>query len=560
MLLLILTTFLGAIFSVTAHSSSSSSPQRGSRWTGWGGNLHNNRWAADNKNISSANIQSLLSSCTIAYPIGVSATPVLAGNIAYYPTWNGSFAALDFVSCRLLWQVNVTGLIESFAPITTFQMQQMKKVSRSSPQVDVDNNVIYMGTLTHALVIALDRLTGKTLDVIQVNSHALATLTMSPTLFEGKLFVGASSLEENVSLLPDYPCCNFVGNMVSLVLERSRAGGKAFKVLWNVTTIPASRRSAGWSGAGLWGSQPSIDKSRRQLYVATGNAYSIPNATIRCQKATQNNTSAYMAVGSVRDPCLPEDIWQDSVLAIDIDKGTVNWAHQPPKLDAYSAACGYPGIFAQNTTLCPEIPGEDADFGMAPAFVPYARGDMVVLGRKNGDIYALSARTGHSLWQTSTSPVGIGGGLSWGIAVDDSRVYYTAINSGENAWQLRLSNRTVSRSAYGALSLENGAVLWETEAPSNNIAFGPPSIVGDLVLVARTGQDPDGAGLYDQSTGGLVALEKSTGRIIMDHGLDTNFHGGVAVQDRYVLFGTGYLAYQPPALVPGGFHVMLVSG
>lgn len=79
------------------------------------------------------------------------------------------------------------------------------------------------------------------------------------------------------------------------------------------------------------------------------------------------------------------------------------------------------------------------------------------------------------------------------------------------------------------------------------------------MLVARTGQDPDGTASYDATQGGLVVLRKATGDVVMDLGLSTNFHGGIAVQGKYVLFGTGYSRFGAQAIVPGGFHVLKVA-
>lgn len=206
--------------------------------------------------------------------------------------------------------------------------------------------------------------------------------------------------------------------------------------------------------------------------------------------------------------------------------------------------------------MCPAIPGPNADFGMAPVFVP-ARdvAGKLFVGRKTGELYSISADNGHILWATATSPVGVNGGLSWGISVDDSRVYYTAINSDYKTWQLQTSSQAVNRSAYGAASLSDGRILWETPVSKNGVAMGPPTVVGDLVLVARTGEDPNGTMSYDASQGGLVVLDKVDGAFKTDFKLTTNFHGGVAVDGLYILFGTGYSGPGTPATVPGGFHV-----
>src|SRR3569833_347561 len=545
--------FLGIRADATTDSTSSTLGGSAAQWSGWGGNVRNNRWAAGNGIISSAYFLSVTDHCNLSFPIGGSATPGVAGNAVYFPTWEGSFVALDYTTCHVLWKINVTSIIEGYAPVSAFQAQNVRPVSRTSPQID--GNVLYFGTLTHALVVAVNKNTGSKLGVVQINPNPIAIVTMSPTFFDGKLFVGASSVEENLTLLPGYKCCSFVGNMVALSFNA--ASGK-FAVRWNVSSIPAARHRQGWAGAAMWGSQPSIDASRRQVFVGTGNSYSVSNATVQCQLRAVPPLIPYT---SNNDTCLPSDVWQDSILAINIDTGRVNWVQQRRGVDIFTAACGYPGFGPQNTTLCPGVPGPDSDFGMAPTFVPggASAGDKVVVGRKSGDLYAMSAADGHILWATSTSPKGITGGLSWGIAVDDSRVYFTAINADYKTWQLQPSGQTVNRSAYGAVSLSTGAILWETAVPMNGVSLGPPTVVGDIVLVARTGQDPDGTASYDQSQGGLVALNKATGSVIMDLTLSTNFHGGIAIQGKYVLFGTGYSGFGAQALVLGVFHVMQTS-
>jgi hypothetical protein len=115
-----------------------------------------------------------------------------------------------------------------------------------------------------------------------------------------------------------------------------------------------------------------------------------------------------------------------------------------------------------------------------------------------------------------------------------------------------------NRSAYGVASLLTRALLWEIAVPSNKVACGPPTLVGDLVVVARTGNDPNGTADYDVTKGGLVAIEKATGTVVVDYDLNDNFHGGVAIQDRHIFFGTSYSGFTPPRLIPRGLSVMRV--
>ena len=319
-------------------------------WSGWGANYYNNRWASGNTAVSSSSITSLAPHCKIPYPVGVSATPVVSGDIVFYPTWNGSFVALDYTTCQVLWQINVLDIISGYAPITELQRNYSKAVSRTSPQLD--NEVLYFGTIVHALIVAVNRFTGKTLGIIQINPHPLAAVTMSPTLYNGILFVGASSTEEATDFLPGYTCCSFVGNFLAMTFDSSN--GK-FEVLWNLPMIPEIEAARGWSGAGVWGSQPSIDPSHGQVFIATGNTYSIPEVIVECQKATQNITA--VVEGLVPDPCLPRDVWQEAVLAIDIEFGIVNWVRKRSPLDAYTEACDNPA----NSVECPEIPAPGVD-------------------------------------------------------------------------------------------------------------------------------------------------------------------------------------------------------
>ena len=517
------------------------SPSQSIDWSGWGGNIFNNRWASQNTVISSSNVNTITQHCRLTYPIGVSATPTISGDIVYYPTWNGLFVALNYVTCAVQWEINVTAIIHDYAPLSGLQAEATNPISRTSPVID--GNILYFGTQTHALIVALSLFSGQTLGMIQINPHPLAVVTMSPTLFNSSVFVGASSMEESAAdSVSGYQCCSFAGNIARVTFNRSSSN---FSVAWNVTMLPEPIGVGGWSGAAVWGSQPSIDSADGQVFIATGNTYAAPQAVQECINSTTNETA-----------CLPSDVWQESVMAIDLMSGVVNWVRQLSPLDAWTVACGIPGVSARNPALCPETPGPDADFGMAPTFVPgnSSKESVVVVGQKNGNLYSLSAGTGKLLWSTITSPDGTSGGLSWGIAADDSQVYFTAINSLNLAWQLQPSGQTINNSAYGSASLADGTLVWETPTPQNQSAYPPPSVVGDLVLVGRTGVATV-AGAAAGTRGGLVVMAKATGEVIADIDLDVLFRGGIAIQDNYILFGTGYVGFQGT----GSFYIMQIS-
>lgn len=527
-----------------------------SPWSGWGGNAFNNRWAEESC-INAQSAMNFTEHCVRDNHDGVSATPVVVDNIAYYPTWNGFLVAYDYVQCETIWTFNVIKYVDNRSPQSMMQKKVLFQVSRTSPALDGD--ILYIGTQPHALLIAVERSTGRPIADVQINPHPLAVITMSPTFYDGKVFVGAASREEGAARkVPNYKCCSFIGNFAAVEFNRNAS---RFNVIWNATTLPEGTE---WSGAAVWGSQPSIDSKLGQVFIATGNVYTSPKPILQCYNQIQNISAVSRGLES--DPCVPQDVYQESVLAFDLRTGVMNWARHLSPLDAWTAACGFDGaILHPNATRvpskCPHQPGPDADFGMAPTFVrgsehtPHGK-DTVVIGQKNGNLYSLSAQAGTLFWATHTSPDGNVGGLSWGIAVDESSIYYTAVNSDLRTWTTRPSNQTIRTSAFGSASLLDGSVKWET--PALAFAEAPPTVVNDVVLFTRTGNSTEPShAQYDKSNGGLTPVCKRTGKILKDYPLDATMHEGIAVAGNYVLFGTGY---EPPFNSSGSFYVYSVDG
>ena len=224
--------FFFSLTSVTGYSNISSD-----QWSGWGGNIYNNRYASSNDVVNSKSISTISPHCKLDYDQGVSATPAISRrSIAYYPTWSGLLVALSYITCEPEWIANITTIIANYKTATPTEEILMSSISRSSPQIDEENGILYTGTRRFGLAIALDVHTGAFLGAKQISGFFAGSITMSPTLYDGKLFIGASSSEETAEqYLPDYTCCSFIGNMVALTFSRNTS---TFSVIWNVTTIP----------------------------------------------------------------------------------------------------------------------------------------------------------------------------------------------------------------------------------------------------------------------------------------------------------------------------------
>jgi outer membrane protein assembly factor BamB len=179
---------------------------------------------------------------------------------------------------------------------------------------------------------------------------------------------------------------------------------------------------------------------------------------------------------------------------------------------------------------------------MAPTFVLGSEFtpdglDIIVVGQKNGNLYALTAQAGTVLWTTVTGPDGVEGGLIWGIAVDDRAAYFTNVNSNGESYRL-LNGTAITNSAFGAASLKDGSLLWLTATPRNHSSQIAPTIVNDLVLIGTTtdsGGDPNTI-----APGLFTPLDKRTGKVLRVETLDAYFHGNLAAVHDYVMFGTGY--------------------
>ena len=155
----------------------------------------------------------------------------------------------------------------------------------------------------------------------------------------------------------------------------------------------------GPSGIGIW-TTPTVDTTRRRLYVTTGDNYSSPATEL-----------------------------SDAVVALDMASGRIVWSQQVTKGDAYNGGCG------AGTAQCPPEKGPDFDFG-SPAILtkrPDGR-DVLVAGQKSGIVFAFDPDAdGRILWQTRIGQGGTGGGIQWGMASDGRNIYAAVADPGRNA-------------------------------------------------------------------------------------------------------------------------------
>jgi polyvinyl alcohol dehydrogenase (cytochrome) len=250
----------------------------------------------------------------------------------------------------------------------------------------------YFGDL-NASVHAVDADSGALLWKTKVDEHRFARITGAPTLYQDRIYVPVSSIEELAAGNTGYSCCSFRGSIVAL----DTATGKQ---IWKTSTIAeplkefgkgkSGQPMLGPAGAAVW-SAPSIDRKRKLLYVGTGNAYN----------AADTATS-------------------DSILALDLDTGAVRWAKQVLGKDGFNMSCMSP-----KRENCEAEPGPDYDFGPTPILRDLGDGhSLVVAAQKSGAVYGLNPdKNGEVVWQAQAGQGGPLGGVEWGHAADAKAVY-----------------------------------------------------------------------------------------------------------------------------------------
>ena len=364
---------------------------------------------------------------------------------------------------------------------------------------------------------AVDAQTGLLQWKTRVDAHPRLTITGSPRLFEGRLYVPMSSNEWAAAADPAYECCTFRGGVTALDANTGQ-------LVWRSYSIPAEPQATGEknaagairrhpAGAPVWNS-PTIDTKRRRLYVGTGEGYTSPAAA-----------------------------QTDSVLAFDLDTGRMLWWHQSLPKDAWNMAC-----FIGGGPNCPHENGPDLDIGAPPILHRLPDGkDVLLVGQKSADVFALDPDDGRLIWKVKYGRGGFGGGVHWGMAATPQLLY------APNADTTFLgTEKGVAKPGLFALDPQDGSIVWFAPAPDvcpadlkpacdGGFSAPPTAIPGVVFQPAFDGwlrayRERDGKLLWEFNTVrdfDTVSGEKARGGSIES--------AGAIVVDGSVIVNSGYL-------------------
>jgi polyvinyl alcohol dehydrogenase (cytochrome) len=590
----------------------------GKSWRFYGGNRANTHYAKGETHISPANVDQLqvkwAYQTTPDVPVDplfpltvgdVTVPPAVVDGTLYFPDWAGNLHAVDAETGAVIWK--------KFLPLDYSQPGKFMFFSRNTPAVQ--GNTLVIGSQKHliiptcpvgapacvpndgAVVAAIDRQTGDLRWSTLVDDHPGAKITSSPVIFDGTVYVGVSSWEEDLAInssaaqfggdpADPYPCCSFIGSVVALDLTTG-------DIRWQTYMAPGDDvpdgilepGDVGFVGAAVYGSSPSIDLRRRQLYIPTANNYVVPEKARQCQRnrLDPDNQPPPMLPDGITCDNLNEVVGNhvDAIVALDMDTGAVNWVFRAREYDAWVHSCAVPDftliIFPPllgtaptvppgNFASCSDVPGTDFGFGQAPMVLRNVRvgggapRDLLGVGEKSGLFYALDPDDGQLIWSTRVSPGGVLGGMQWGSATD-GRTIFTASSNANNAGRDRFLPfyPTPLNPIYPGFP---GFLNAETEFSGPGFGAGLGGAPWTLVNPpAQAVANADGVSTWLESgslntiTGFWSALDAATGEILWQRPLPTDarppvdetpepdpsggsLHGSVTLANG-VLFGGG---------------------
>lgn len=491
------------------------------QWPTGGHDLSNSRSASQERTITKDNANRLKAKWTYATHGDVSATPAVVDGAVYFPDWGGYLHKVDARTGRPIWSHKVseyTGDADS--------------VSRSSPTVV--GGKVYIADWTKAVLMSVDARTGDLVWAREIDTQYKAVLTQSPVVHDGVVYQGVSSRESEGALDPAYPCCTFRGSVNAV----SAATGK---VLWRQFTTPDNGgRTGGYSGVAVWGT-PALDPSTNTVYFTTGNNYTVPKEVSDCQTA-----------GGTPAECYAPDNYVDTVLALDMRTGRIKWNTGAKRFDAWNTGC-LPGFPPNN---CPPNPGYDYDFGDGAHLFTIKGPDgcprkVIGAGEKSGEYWLMDASTGEVIWSAAAGPGGHVGGIEWGTANDNRRIYIAEANFNKLSYQLA-DGTTTTRSSFAALDPQTGKILWQVADRTDGLAWGALTAANGVVFGGST-------------SGHMYALDAATGDYLWEFVAPYSSNAGPAVVDGTVYWGNGYARFSAGAGTTGSstegtFYAFTVDG
>lgn len=434
------------------------------------------------------------------------------------------------------------------------------------PDTPKDGANIYSINANTGELVAL----AKVANPLEKPGEDFTVLTGAMTVYNGKLYTGVSGLAEAnpECIATEDAVCTFRGRVMCFDVD-------TLELEWETYTVPENP----FAGGSVWGSTPAVDVKRNQLLVGTGDNYQIPEKIQACvveakkRFGTLPNAEAHPDAVPAIKACVDADPrWADnhfdSVLALDLDTGKINWSLSTLLYDTWNLGC-------LSSPDWPTYCGPDMDFSQHPMLVSMRndhtrkRQDIVVVGQKNGTMFGLSPKTGKVRWKTTENRAGSRfepgtvGGFQNGSAWNGHSVIGLNGNSFhvEHTLRGRKGRSTMGGTIVG-FNPRTGRVRWETPAKRDN-AFAT-GLLNDItnILFGRSIDPEDPPAVFGAPScagrvcfwgtmgtkGYVFATDTMTGKTIWKRPANGSLMWGGAIVEIpkkgiYYYVGSGYSSF-----------------
>jgi len=178
----------------------------------------NRRWNTEENILSPSTLKYMSTKWTYTPDGDVSATPTVIKSKVYFPTWKGSVVCVSADTGAQVWKLNVEALLTT-AGVAINPIDVGYIVSRTAVTYAVASNgraLVVFGLMRRNIggypyVFAVDANTGAYVWSYKAEDHPAALITQAPTIYDGYVFIGTSSMEEARAGAMDYACCSFRG-------------------------------------------------------------------------------------------------------------------------------------------------------------------------------------------------------------------------------------------------------------------------------------------------------------------------------------------------------------
>ncbi len=492
-----------------------------SDWIGAGNGENGHRYQP-NPGIRAADVAKLKPKWTFTLTQG-NAQPTVMGQWLWI-AGSGGLYALDTKSGCVRWHVETLAARTSAMPVKT--------------SISPSGWALVIG-LRNRTVKALDAATGRELWVSEaLETHRSSGITGSIIVTATQVFVPVTSGEEAAGAGAAYACCSFRGSLSALDLTTGRKQWQVYPITEPMRPIRNTAPGVtlqGPAGAAIW-SQPTLDTKRGLVYVATGDSYT---------EAATTGT--------------------DAIIAYEMGSGRVRWRSQVTPVDNYVMNCNRAG--QPTPANCPGPLGGDYDFGASPLLVSLAGGRQVVVsGQKSGLVHGMDPDTGRQLWSVRVGAGGNLGGVEWGIAADNARVYAGSSDIrglfdqlmrplGRNALQVAPPTPDPGLSAINPAT---GRLIWRTPTPKAPCNVRSALVPEGACAAGNSGAPAvmPGVVFAGDTAGWFRAYDAGTGRILWAHNTAGQTYAtanGIADQPGGGIDGNGPTIAQGTVFVTSGF-------